>query len=170
MHKTFLKSDPALKSQLSTSPLKEDRQSPGEHSRELATLTRSSYDGRVPRRISGLRALNPFRRKRIRRFSKEYQLIAGSALFDSAWYLANNPDVAGVNQDPVLHYLLHGASEGRSPGPHFNAGLYIEYNPDVKHAGINPLIHFILRGYAEGRPGLRGITVTLYQIPNWRKL
>jgi glycosyltransferase involved in cell wall biosynthesis len=123
---------------------------------ELATLTRSSYDGRLPRQISGLRALSPFRRKRIRRLSKEYRLIAGSPLFDSAWYLANNPDVAQAKEDPVLHYLLHGGVEGRSPGPHFDAGLYLERNPDVKQAGINPLIHFILSGHAENRPWSSG--------------
>jgi lipopolysaccharide biosynthesis protein len=35
--------------------------------------------------------------------------------FDSAWYLAYYPDVAGVN--PLAHYLLYGAKEGRHPKP-----------------------------------------------------
>jgi lipopolysaccharide biosynthesis protein len=35
--------------------------------------------------------------------------------FDSAWYLAYYPDVAGAN--PLAHYLLYGAKEGRHAKP-----------------------------------------------------
>ena len=66
--------------------------------------------------------------------------------------MAHNPDVARANEDPVLHYLLHGASEGRAAGPYFDSGLYLERNPDVKQAGVNPLVHFIRTGHAENRP------------------
>jgi hypothetical protein len=40
-----------------------------------------------------------------------------SGLVDPAWYLARNPDVAEAGMDPVLHYLHHGAQEGRAPNP-----------------------------------------------------
>jgi hypothetical protein len=40
-----------------------------------------------------------------------------SGLVDPAWYLARNPDVAEAGMDPVLHYLHHGAEEGRAPNP-----------------------------------------------------
>jgi hypothetical protein len=51
----------------------------------------------------------------------------------------------------VLHYLEHGAAEGREPGPHFCAADYLRANPDVAEAGANPLLHFLEFGLAEGR-------------------
>ena len=53
--------------------------------------------------------------------------------------------------DPVIHYLDHGASEGRDPGPGFSTSYYLEVNRDVADAGMNPLHHFLLHGLAEGR-------------------
>ncbi|NMH60195.1 glycosyltransferase [Alteromonas ponticola] len=35
--------------------------------------------------------------------------------FDPNWYLTAYPDVAESGQDPYLHYILHGAQEGRLP-------------------------------------------------------
>jgi lipopolysaccharide biosynthesis protein len=72
-------------------------------------------------------------------------------LFDAKWYLANNPDVAANKADPVLHYLLNGAAEGRAPGPNFDAAAYLEANPDVAESGQNTLVHYLLHGYREGR-------------------
>ena len=37
--------------------------------------------------------------------------------FDTAYYLANNPDVARSRWNPLLHYLAHGRFEGRSWRP-----------------------------------------------------
>ena len=34
-------------------------------------------------------------------------------LFDGAWYLGNNPDVAEAGANPLLHYLASGRAEGR---------------------------------------------------------
>lgn len=47
-------------------------------------------------------------------------LIAQSSLFDAQWYCAQNPDVCYSGLDPVLHYVRHGESEGRNPGPNFH--------------------------------------------------
>lgn len=38
--------------------------------------------------------------------------------FDSAWYLQQYPDVKVIAVNPLLHYLLHGADEGRKIRPH----------------------------------------------------
>jgi hypothetical protein len=46
-------------------------------------------------------------------------LITQSGLFDSKWYLARYPDVREAGVDPAVHYLRHGAAEGRQPSPHF---------------------------------------------------
>jgi len=69
-------------------------------------------------------------------------LIRKSDLFDSAWYLDKYPDVAEAGFDPVLHYVRHGAREGRRPGPWFDVGRYLDAreNREVIH---NPLLHYL---------------------------
>ena len=41
--------------------------------------------------------------------------IRRTGLIDSEWYLGRYNDVANFGMDPVVHYLLYGASEGREP-------------------------------------------------------
>src|SRR5688572_8717114 len=82
-------------------------------------------------------------------------VLLKSGLFDEEYYLRRNSDVATAEVDPVLHYLLHGASEGRDPGPHFSTQEYIRRYPAVAKSGINPLYHFIVQGYANGFWGIR---------------
>jgi hypothetical protein len=91
------------------------------------------------------------RRKRFRLLAEQYRLIASSPLFDVAWYLAHNPDVAADRVDPVLHYLLNGSAERRAPGPNFDAAAYLEANPDVAESGQNALAHYLLYGFQERR-------------------
>lgn len=79
------------------------------------------------------------------------ELIEGSSYFDAPWYLAEYPDVLGAGCSPAEHYLLHGAAEGRDPGPDFSTAYYLREAPDVEAAGTNPLVHFLLHGKAEGR-------------------
>ena len=45
--------------------------------------------------------------------------IRASGLFDPEWYLATYKDIADVGIDPVVHYFVAGAAEGRLPGPQF---------------------------------------------------
>lgn len=75
--------------------------------------------------------------------------ILVSDLFDAEWYLDHYPDVAAANYPALLHYLVHGALEGRSPGPGFNAEWYLARYLDV--VGLNPLVHYIDHGREEGR-------------------
>lgn len=88
-----------------------------------------------------------------RRIQKDLNVIHASGLFDSTWYLANNPDVAEARVDPIHHYLLYGGFERRNPGPNFSSGWYLDSYEDVKVTGINPLVHFVKYGIAEGRMG-----------------
>ena len=44
---------------------------------------------------------------------REHARYLSTKLFDAQQYLENNPDVAGFDIDPVLHYILHGMNEGR---------------------------------------------------------
>ncbi len=78
-------------------------------------------------------------------------LIESSDLFDRNYYLASNPDVAASGTEPITHYLLRGAHEGRNPHPIFDSAWYEKQNPDVTAAGINPLVHYLLQGWKEGR-------------------
>lgn len=82
---------------------------------------------------------------------RQADLIAGSSLFDSKWYLENYADVAAAGADPLLHYVQHGGAERRNPGPDFDANWYLDQNPDVAAAGLNPLLHYLEFGQGEGR-------------------
>ena len=70
-------------------------------------------------------------------------MVRSSGLFDQAWYLANNPDVAKAGVDPLIHYLCNGGFEGRDPGPNFCSSWYLDAYIDVKRNGANPLVHYL---------------------------
>jgi hypothetical protein len=78
-------------------------------------------------------------------------MIEGSSLFDGGWYLRKYADVAAAGASPAEHYLLHGAQEGRNPGPQFDTAYYLERYSDVAESGANPLVHYLSCGAAEGR-------------------
>ena len=78
-----------------------------------------------------------------RKLKKDLTLIRSSGLFDKAWYLASNPDVAVAKIDPARHYLLFGGLEGRDPGPRFSSKQYLNTHRDVLKAKINPLVHYL---------------------------
>jgi len=84
----------------------------------------------------------------------EIERVRQTPVFDAAWYLAANPDVAAANVDPAAHFVRSGAGEGRDPGPYFFTAWYLDAYPDVAVAGLNPLLHYLASGAAEGRdPG-----------------
>lgn len=79
-----------------------------------------------------------------------------SPLFDSEYYLAQNPDVASAlaggsfNGDPLLHYVEAGAVEGRDPNAFFDSDYYLTENPGVAETSLNPLEHYVLIGSSAG--------------------
>ena len=83
--------------------------------------------------------------------SKDLTLVQSSSLFDEAWYLAKNPDVAQSKADPLYHYVRWGGLEGRDPGPQFSSSWYLNRYEDVRKGGINPLLHYLKFGRSEGR-------------------
>lgn len=87
---------------------------------------------------------------------RQAKVLLKSGLFDSEYYLRRNRDVAAADIEPVVHYLLHGASELRSPSRYFSTRWYASRYPDVAASGKNPLYHFIMSGYSEGRLALPG--------------
>ncbi|TPL73974.1 glycosyltransferase [Mesorhizobium sp. B2-3-13] len=80
-------------------------------------------------------------------------IIRRSGAFDRDWYLKNNPDVAEWRIDPLRHYVVFGAREGRDPNSRFSSSNYLLRNPDVALAGVNPFAHFLAHGRNEGREG-----------------
>lgn len=85
------------------------------------------------------------------KWNADIESLRQSKLFDAKWYLDNNPDVKQAKMDPILHYYLHGGSEGRDPSVNFCSNEYLEINPDVKAAKVNPLCHFEQYGRSQGR-------------------
>jgi Glycosyltransferase sugar-binding region containing DXD motif len=69
--------------------------------------------------------------------------LRSSTYFDAAWYLQAYPDVRAAGMDAALHYLEHGAHEGRNPGPRFSSSEYLRLHPGVAAAGENPVLHFM---------------------------
>ena len=89
----------------------------------------------------------------LRSFNREVRILRRSGLFDVDWYLTNYPDVRVEGGNAILHYLLHGADEGRDPSKDFSTRFYISTNEDVAKSEFNPLLHYALYGRAEGRLG-----------------
>ena len=98
--------------------------------------------------------------------------------FDRDNYLASNPDVAGAEVDPFLHFLQSGALEGRLVDI-FDENFYLASNPDVASAVASDgfssgWFHFLTNGFNEGRspaPGVGGdiagaIASTINQLDN----
>ncbi len=82
--------------------------------------------------------------------------IRESGMFDPTWYLERYPDVGGPGMDPALHYVRHGAEEGRNPSADFETRFYLEQYPDVAASGVNPFWHYIKFGQKEGRVARTG--------------
>ncbi len=99
--------------------------------------------GRVLRAVRRL----PQRRALLRQRRADYAAIAGSALFDRAWYRATamNGDRA---TDPVAHYLWQGAPAGREPNPLFDSAWYAARAGAIALA--NPFAHYIRHGVRAG--------------------
>ena len=79
---------------------------------------------------------------------------SAETMFDAAYYLAHNPDVAASGVDPYQHYITYGWHEGRNPSAAFDTNDYLAANPDVKAAGVDPLTHYAEFGQAEGRAAI----------------
>jgi hypothetical protein len=81
-----------------------------------------------------VRAFNALARWRLRNVHRD-----GHPLFDAAYYLAANPDVAVAGADPYRHFLSHGRQEGRQPNAAFDVAFY---ERQVGHALVDPLDHY----------------------------
>jgi hypothetical protein len=113
-------------------------------------------------------------------------------VFDPGWYLARNPEAAGLC--PLLHYAALGEPSDRdpsplfdvawyrraydagrplahylahrfgpfSPVPEFDAEYYLKTYPDVAAARLDPFLHYMHFGYREHRKPSAGFNPRLY--------
>lgn len=79
------------------------------------------------------------------------ELVNASPLFDTKWYLANNPDVKSRKMSAAKHYVKYGWKEGRNPSPKFDGNQYLADYPDVMANTMCPLVHYLICGSKEGR-------------------
>lgn len=76
----------------------------------------------------------------------DYDLLVGSDLLDTDWYLQANPDVLHAEMGAARHYFASGASENRDPGPSFSTGGYRRAHGLAPED--NPLLHYLRNGRA----------------------
>lgn len=98
----------------------------------------------------------PHRRKQAAKHAAIRAVIGQSPLFDAAWYVERYPDIAAAGVDPLDHFIMSGAAEGRHPSAAFDLKWYLRRNPDVARSGGNPLLHYLENGRHEGR-SIRGV-------------
>jgi hypothetical protein len=90
----------------------------------------------------------------------------GNPLFESLYYLGQNPDVLNAGIDPLLHFNVAGWREGRDPNAFFDSSGYLAVNADVRAAGLNPLDHYNAAGWREGRDPSLSFDTQLYLVNN----
>ena len=101
---------------------------------------------RTPRLVATIQKL---RRHREATTRAEVDEIRKSGLFDKDYYLSVYPNVVAANVEPLLHFIEHGALEGRQPHPLFDTEYYLEMHPEIRRANINPILHYLRVGAAE---------------------
>lgn len=78
-------------------------------------------------------------------------VVVNDPLFDTAYYLSQNPDVAAAGVDPYQQFMTLGWKQGRNPNSLFDVSYYRSQNADVAAAALNPLSHFEQYGWKDGR-------------------
>jgi len=73
-----------------------------------------------------------------------YNIPNPNPWFDTGWYISKYNDISRIGINPLAHFILDGANEGRHPGPEFDPDFYLShYGP---FDNITPLQHFIEEG------------------------
>src|SRR5580658_9806321 len=81
--------------------------------------------------------------------ARTIELLRG--FFDAAWYLEKYPELRSIDLDPLRHFILYGAAEGRDPNRFFDSAWYADRYPDVAPSGYSPLLHYLICGAGELR-------------------
>ena len=81
----------------------------------------------------------------------EILVLQRSGLFDGAWFLERNLDLAEPGADPLRHFHRYGWRENRWPNAYFEPLWYIAQYADVRQGDNDPLLHYAEYGEVEGR-------------------
>lgn len=100
------------------------------------------------------------------KLAKLCRALTRSGLFDREWYLQQYDDVRASRIEPVAHYILCGAFEGRKPNRTFDTAYYLKANPDVYASGLNPLLHYIRVGEKQNRKPSQDFDPEAYRLLN----
>jgi len=75
------------------------------------------------------------------------KILIRRGYFDHEYYLNNNPDLIGKDEDAVKrHYLRYGVREKRAPSPFFSPPYYLS-RIDSIWAHRDPFMHYVLIGW-----------------------
>lgn len=73
---------------------------------------------------------------------RQIEIVKKSPLFDTKWYLAQNPDVRAGKIGAAKHYVKYGWKEGRNPSPDFDTKEYLSEYPELLEKNWCPLFHW----------------------------
>lgn len=96
------------------------------------------------------------------REDREIREVLATGIFDAEYYRERYPDVRESGLRPEVHYVRHGAREGRMASSFFDGNYYLRHNRDVARGGFNPLLHFSTHGWRESRHPSRLFDVSWY--------
>jgi glycosyltransferase involved in cell wall biosynthesis len=82
---------------------------------------------------------------------RETGQVSPVPVFDPAFYLNSNPDVARSRIDPFEHFCVFGVKEGRNPAAVFDLKFY-QRRYGAQLEGQNPLLHYLAN--RDSQPGL----------------
>ena len=75
----------------------------------------------------------------------EERLLRSTCYFNPREYMAFYTDLAQVNMNPYIHFILAGWKENRTSARSFPTGLYTFFNKGVR-GKENPVLHFLKNG------------------------
>jgi hypothetical protein len=111
--------------------------------KQNAALILYTRQRRIWNRLSGLLPTSISKWIVVWRTSREVTFLRQSGRFDEVWYRKTYPDIAASGADPIVHFVTHGAREGRRPRANFDAIGYLIDHPYLALTGQNPFVHFI---------------------------
>ncbi len=77
---------------------------------------------------------------------RAYFSLRRSGEFDYRYYAHRYPEVVRARMNPLMHYIEHGAAEGRDPSARFSTAAYLARRPDLDPRRRNPLYEARRRG------------------------
>ncbi|MCH4092137.1 rhamnan synthesis F family protein [Acetobacter sp.] len=80
-----------------------------------------------------------------------HRLVAGSSLFDAAWYVSRLSPSERHDGDHIEHFLTKGTLRQLDPGPLFNTTRYLKQCWHLRPGMDNALVHYLTHGMQEGR-------------------